>query len=207
MINSLLLCILFMDMLDRRFPNEFRNYFINLSYNCLYIYSKLQIFMKKFEMYKPVTDKSYCWLLIKNKEILESRKSPPSTDDYDFFITYDINDANKYRTICYQSEQDKQNEVDPADIKFLAIDFRVGEKKYKIELKTEEFNYYLVRNKFTKDFFMFYLKYHLKITDEMDENQKFFIDIIDHNVNVIEFEITDKSNITLDKNDYKLDII
>ena len=43
LINLFIICGLFLDMLERRFPTEFKNFMISASYNSIYYFSKLQI--------------------------------------------------------------------------------------------------------------------------------------------------------------------
>ena len=95
-----------------------------------------------------------------------------------------------------------------SDIKFFLMKIKVGDGEERtINLKTHEFNYYLVGNKFTKQFFIFYLKYHLQINDEINNTDKISVKIIDHNINEIDVDFTDKNeSIILEKTGYKLSI-
>ena len=47
-LNKFLIGILFIDMIERRFPDEFKNFMVSLSYNVIYIYSKAQILFMKY---------------------------------------------------------------------------------------------------------------------------------------------------------------
>jgi hypothetical protein len=72
-------------------------------------------------------------------------------------------------------------------------------------LKTEEFNFYMIGNRFTKQFFIYYLTQILKISEEIKDDDKFSLKIIDHDVNTIELDFTEKNeNIILEKTGYKL---
>jgi hypothetical protein len=44
LLNSLLIGVLYADLLERRFPNEFRNIMTNVTFNTIYLYSKAQIY-------------------------------------------------------------------------------------------------------------------------------------------------------------------
>jgi hypothetical protein len=92
-----------------------------------------------------------------------------------------------------------------SDIKFILIEIKIGESEpHKIDLKTDKFNYYLVGNKFTKSFFIFYLKHYLKV-DNITSDTQMRLKIIDDDLNIIEIDFTDKNeSITLEKNGYKL---
>jgi hypothetical protein len=93
-----------------------------------------------------------------------------------------------------------------SDIKFLLIELKFGENNaHKIDLKTNEYNFYMVGNSFTKQFFIYYLKQILKSTEEIKEDCKFNLKFIDHDVNTVELDFTDKNeNIILEKTGYKL---
>ena len=87
----------------------------------------------------------------------------------------------------------------------MLIEIKIGESEpHKIDLKTDKFNYYLVGNKFTKSFFIFYLKNYLEV-DDIKSDTQMTLKIIDHDVNRIEINFTDKNeSILLEKNGYKL---
>ena len=72
-------------------------------------------------------------------------------------------------------------------------------------MKTDEFNFYLVGNSFTKQFFIYYLKQIVKSTEEIKDDDKINLKFIDHDVNTIDLDFTDKNeNIILEKTGYKL---
>jgi hypothetical protein len=93
-----------------------------------------------------------------------------------------------------------------SDVKFLLIELKVGENNsHKIDLKKDEFNFYLVGNSFTKQFFIYYLKQIVKSTEEIKDEDKINIKFIDQDVNTIELDFTDKNeSILLEKTGYKL---
>jgi hypothetical protein len=63
----------------------------------------------------------------------------------------------------------------------------------------------VVGNSFNKQFFIYYLKEILKISEEIKDDDKFNLKILDHNVNTIEIDFTDQNeNIILEKTGYKL---
>jgi hypothetical protein len=82
----------------------------------------------------------------------------------------------------------------------------IGENKYKIDLKTDTYNFYLVGNEFKEKFFIYYLQQHLKINQLIDyTHDKLTLKILDHNVNALTIEFTDKlESIVLEKNGYKI---
>ena len=80
----------------------------------------------------------------------------------------------------------------------------VGEKTYKINLKSdiENYNYYLVDNIINKKFLIYYL-IEFYNEDFNKSTDKFILKLIDHNVNICEIDITDNSNyIQIKKDSY-----
>ena len=45
LLNSILTCVLIADVIERRFPSEFQSFVVEISYNCIYLFSKFQIFL------------------------------------------------------------------------------------------------------------------------------------------------------------------
>jgi hypothetical protein len=124
---------------------------------------------------------------------------------------------NKYDTIKDDTIKDNSikniddiliDEKDKSNIHFLLIEFKVGDTNcIKIDLKTEYYNYYIVGNKFTKEFFIFYINEYLKFDADIKDTDKCSLRLIDHDVNKIELDFTDKNeSILLEKNGYKLSI-
>ena len=77
-LNSLLIGLLFIDMLERRCPDEFKNCMINLSYNMVYIYSKAQILFIRFNTnINKFIDNNESLLKIKNNvnSLMECKSS------------------------------------------------------------------------------------------------------------------------------------
>lgn len=211
--NSLMVCILFVDMVERRFPDYFKDLILKVSYNCIYYFSKLQIILIKVKkvfinlinsnetLLKLINDINKLKFYFHNEELKENNVD--YCHGYNFYIYNYVNNNFVNRGIYFNDNIIPSNEV--SEIKFILIEFNIGDKSYKIDLKTDVFNYYLVGNKFTKDFFIYYVKKHINVNETMDDNQKCSVKIIDHNVNTIEIQFTEKNeNIILEKNDYKI---
>jgi hypothetical protein len=218
-LNTLFIGVLFLDFLDRRFPNEFRSFVLNLSFNGIYFFGVLQLFLLK--------TKNKLSILIESNETLLKLKNEinklqvyfynnnnldndfdeimiENCDGYDFYIQ-NFKTVNKIinKQICFVDSNNPINE--PCEIKFILIEFNCGDKLYKIDLKTDVFNYYLVGNKFTKDFFIYYIKNHLNNDVTFDKDEKYTIELLDHNINKVEIEFNDKDcGFILEKNDYKI---
>jgi hypothetical protein len=214
--------ILLGDFFEKKNQNEFKlvkdfmiNLLVNTTYNCIYYYSKLQIFL--------IQAKNQINLFIEaNPNLLKIKKfineliyyfyNPENNVEhchgYGFCIyNYNNNNNNIVNKVIYYNDTNnviQLNEI--SDIKFLLIEFNLGDKSYKIDLKTDVFNYYLVGNKFTKEFFIYYVKKYININENIDinNNEKTFVKIIDHNVNQVKVEFLLDESILLEKNNYRI---
>jgi hypothetical protein len=230
-LNKFLIGMLFIDMIERRFPEELKNFMVSLSYNVIYIYSKAQIlFMKYNKKINEFIESNPSLLKIKNdfNLLIQSTKYRVNklefikngnlienkSTDYDFAIYSDL----KINTICenkkiFQNNEQLTEDYEISNIQFMLIELLVGEKKtFKITLKNEKYNFYIVENMLSKDFFTYYLKNihddKFDLTEESIKEDKITIKIIDHDVNKIEFDLTDKNEyIIIEKTSYKLNII
>jgi hypothetical protein len=230
-LNKFLFGMLFIDMIERRFPDEFKNFMVSLSYNVIYTYSKAQIlFMKYNKKINVIIESNPSLLKIKNdfNLLIESKKHrvvklefikngnliENKPNDYDFAIYSDL----KINTICenkkiFQNNQQLTEDYEISNIQFMLIELLVGEKKtFKITLKNEKYNFYVVGNMLSRDFFTYYLKNihedKFDLSEESIKEDKINIKIIDHDVNKLEFELTNKNeHIIIEKTSYKLNIV
>lgn len=226
LLDSILKCILIADVIERRFPNEFRNCIVETSYNLIYLYSKFEMFLSKTNcklkkiieenptlsklkqdfdlLMRP--EKSLMFEWVKNGQLCDIISTDNNDLDFDFILFSWLNDTKKYinKKIIYDKNEGTSLSEE-SEIKFILVELKIGDIIHKVDLKTNEFNYYLVGNKFTKHFFTFYLKQYLKITQEIKDDDKITLKIIDHDVNTVELYFTDKNEyILLEKNGYKL---
>ena len=130
-----------------------------------------------------------------------------SDNDFDFMIYSWLDNTKSYinkKLIHDSNEPLSFSEV--SDIKFFLVEFKIGENSsHIIDLKTNEFNFYIVGNNCNKHFFLYYLKQFLKIGEEIKDDDKFTLKIIDNNVNTVELYFTEKNeSVLLEKNGYKL---
>jgi hypothetical protein len=235
LLNSFFIGVLFVDMLERRFPTKFQNFIIRVSYNSIYYFSKLQIFFghikrhvdifieknpsllkikRKFEalILKPKCQKVTRYF-VKNSKLYHTSDKNSAEPDFIILSCLSIDKKCMNKKIIYNTDGNMNN-IDnvlideTSHINFLLIEFKVRDNQtHKIDLKTEHYNYYIVGNKFTKDFFIFYLNEYLKIDTDIKDTDKCSLRLIDHDVNKIEIDFTDKNeSILLEKNGYKLSI-
>jgi len=211
------------DYLKSRYPKKYEMFIISFSYNLIYVYSKAQIFyMNIVKTVNKKIEETPKLLKLKNDlDLLLNKKNGTvimiecikngilsdnlSTTECDFALYSRLDDSNKCLNKKIVYDLDESIDVyEVSDIKFLLVELKNGVETYKIDLKTDEYNFYIVGNKFTKQFFQYYLTEILKITESDD---KFSLHIIDHLVNKVELDFSDKNDhILLEKTGYKLSI-
>ena len=215
-LNSILIGILFVEMLERRFPEQFQRYMINLSYYCIYSYSKCQIWVNQYIMLNPIVVNAinmvtqtnnkkcaYTFVTIEHQNVICS-SDLKLLDQSTFVVATNYDHSPPSKKIAYKDNYNNA-EYEKSNTRFILIEFTVGEKTYKIDLLTEQFNYYIVGNVFSKDFFMFYVQCHMQEQCQCAHNDKCWVKLIDNDVNILNVDFTDKLEmIELNKNGYKI---
>ena len=222
------LALLLNDYLKRNYPDKYQEMIVSISYNLIYLYSKAQIlYANLIKVLNKKIEENPNLLKLKNDfDLLMKPKSGIVTmieyvrdgnpaniisdkgdDECDFMIYSWLDDTKTCvnKKLMYDLKEHLSfSEV--SDIKFLLVELKIGENSsHKINLKTDEFNFYMVGNRFTKQFFAYYFKQILKNNEEIKDDDIFNIKIIDHEVNTVELDFTDKNeSILLEKNGYKL---
>ena len=224
-----ILAILLNDYLKRIYPDKYQELIVSISYNLIYLYSKAQIlYMNLIRVVNKKIEENPNLLKLRNDlDLLLKPKSGIITMlDYikngnSVNITSDITSDTECDFMVYSWLDNTKNCVnkklvydlkeplsfsEASDIKFLLIELKVGENNsHKIDLKTDEFNFYMVGNSFAKQFFIYYLKQIVKSSEEIKDDDKINLKFIDHDVNTIDLDFTDKNeNIILEKTGYKL---
>ena len=220
-----ILAILLNDYLKRNYPDKYQELIVSISYNLIYLYSKAQIlYMNLIRVVNKKIEENPNLLKLRNDldlllkpksgiitmlDYIKNGNSVDITSDTECdFMVYSWLDNTKNcvnKKLVYDLK-DPLSFSEASDIKFLLIELKVGENNsHKIDLKTDEFNFYLVGNSFTKQFFIYYLKQIVKSTEEIKDDDKINLKFIDHDVNTIDLDFTDKNeNIILEKTGYKL---
>ena len=199
---------------------------ITLGYNIIYYYSSYQICLNKFK----VITKPYISFILKNTNLINDPTPQKIVSIYkdgkelEKFIYY----SNKFEESKYMNEENQYDllimsdkncettcvnkihytciplspEYTQSNLKFISMLITHNNNKtHQIELKTENYNHYIVNNILNKYFFMYYLINILNIEINND-NFDYKISLIDHNVNVI--ELTPKDYIIIKENDYEI---
>ena len=223
---SVLICIA-NDYCTRTYPQEYENFLFSVSYNLIYLFSKCQIlanktcskiqvlinknpYLKQISdvVYKKNIEQNLIYKIDKNGEIVNNYSGEKF--EYDNKCIYILADNEKKTdTGCVNMEILQKHPMltnyELSNIKFMLLEIKVNDAAYKLDLKTDKYNYYVVGNVFDKQFFIYFLKnYHLHnfTNDEIDQITKLDIKIIDQNVNIKEIEITDTRFITIKKDEY-----
>ena len=220
-----ILAILLNDYLKRNYPDKYQELIVSISYNLIYLYSKAQIlYMNLIRVVNKKIEENPNLLKLRNDldlllkpksgiitmlDYIKNGNSVNITSDTECdFMVYSWLDNTKNcvnKKLVYDLK-DPLSFSEASDIKFLLIELKVGENNsHKIDLKTNEFNFYMVGNSFAKQFFIYYLKQIVKTTEEIKDDDKINLKFIDHDVNTIDLDFTDKNeNIILEKTGYKL---
>ena len=231
--KTIMFFVLVNDYLKRTYPETYFNCFITCSYNLIYTYSKLQICYNKIkyklkeyifsnQQIKTFIDNIYKSENLQEIEYINNGKVITKYNKNDtiinvvkegtpFYIFSDLNNYNLNKNIKINKKIIQNTEIttdyEVSNVYFLLVEIILGDNKYKINLKNETYNYYLVDNILDKKFFTYYLMNYEKINlsyDYIYNNDKFIVKIIDNNVNIKEVDMTNNLNyITLKKNDYK----
>lgn len=229
-IKAWVLTVLMNDFLKRHYPNTYKNSLIMISYKLIYIYSKGQIMYnnvvlkintiiesnsqvkkivnnlykqknKQNEIYQIKNDSIHIKYYTDNSEIYFE---PDENSIYLFSDNETVNDNQCVNRVISHSQPIKTN-YEVSNIQFILVEVKINETYYKINLKTEKFNYYIVDNILDLKFFKYYL-YNYKISNLTNEDRiklnKLNVKIIDNAVTVRDIEISDDKFIIIKKDDY-----
>jgi len=113
--------------------------------------------------------------------------------------------VNKCVNQVIMHSQPFSGKYEVSNIQFMLVEVKINDAAYKINLKTDEFNYYIVDNILDLNFFKYYL-YNYQIgnlkSEDREKIDKLTVQIIDHNINKREFEISKDKFIIIKKDDY-----
>jgi hypothetical protein len=158
---------------------------------------------------------------IKNNKIVKIDKKETVLDiSFDFIIYTDYSKINNkyfnfnnnlyytslnncFNKIIYYKNPDNYNyNYEISQFKFILLELLINKYLYKIELKTDDYNFYIVNNVLDKNFFMYYLVNFLKYNEEKND-EILLLKIIDQNVKIFEIDL-EKQFISINKTDYNI---
>ena len=222
--------VLLNDYLQRTFPEKYSNCLIVTSLKAIHIFSKYQIITTKLciqikDVLKSNTYIKKIFDKINSKdirnEICQVKKNSIhlkyfskdissihfEEDGNCFYIFSDCTGAvdKCVNKVLLYSQPFSSTGYEVSNIKFILLELKINDKTYKIDLKNDESNYYIVNNIFDMNFFIYYLKNYqvCPLTDEdVTRIEKFDIKLIDQDANIRELEITNKKFILIKKDEY-----
>jgi len=220
---------------QEKYPTEYNNFIVNVSYTFIHFFSQVQLFGMKCK------NKINMWLDSNNylKNIIDNlHNSDSETEENEITVTQFTNGniiMKKYVKEHQNNFEVKENclyifdnfekghsiisrsQVFPEDyevsnIKFLMVELNVCDKKLKIDLMSEDENYYIVQNVLDKDFFFYYMITHshdypdLNIVEDLKKSliENATVKIIDDNANIVEIDFSKNQSIVILKDTYTI---
>jgi hypothetical protein len=229
------LLVLLDDYLKRNHLQKYEAFLVSTSYNAINLYSKGQLILNKvFANLKTFIDSSPRLKKIID-DIYSKEKLPEikhikngeqislyNKDDQDFFDNFTecesdfllFSDYSNVReNICVNKKiiinKPFTFDYELTNFSFLLIEFVIGEKIYKINLKDRTYNFYVVDNIFDINFFIYYLTTHYpeKISKndiDITQSEICVVKIVDHNVKTRSLDMKKNGSIKLSKDGYVL---
>lgn len=205
------------------YPENFERFKINIVYNLIYYYSKIQITVKNIKNYLTENVNNILYYIYANDNndyLIEvvfegniiDKISKNNIDNllninFDFILYSEIIDNLIHKRIIYSENLDINNEklfvCEPSEIKFVLSEISLGNKTISVDFKINNNNYYVCDNIFTNKFIIYFLNeyYSEHITDvSPNEIMNYKIEILDHNVNKETFDF--KNDIKINKTSY-----
>ena len=229
-IHTGLFVILLNDYFKRAYPEKYNDILLNVSLKAIHLFSECQLIaLKSYNQTKEFVDSNpflkKIYDEVYKKEIFNEICQVKKREIYVKHITKNISDIHfeeKEENNCFFIFSDNKNAVNKcvnrvflysqpfattnyevSNVKFMLLEVKINDNAYKIDLKNEHSNYYIVNNIFDKNFFIYYLNNYQVYSDEALTNiEKFDVKLIDQDVNIRELEITDKKFILIKKDEY-----
>lgn len=189
------------------YPEYYEKIIILILYNCVFYYSKIQIyfmklnFIKSYFLIKPydiefIQNGQIVYKTYKSKLKLITEKEIPSFD----FIIYSDNQLYNdipVNKIIYYSIPNDFNYI-KTNFKFIVIQLLHQNITNNIVLSNNKYNYYIVNNLINDKFLLYFLNNvdNYNITKLTDYN----LQIMDHNIN--QFSLSPSDTLLFNKEDY-----
>jgi len=186
--------------LRAKYPIEYENFLLSCAHQLVRWYSIGQIAFNKvrhrLETWRPIVHSSlYIHNSVENDatveyitegEIFHSEKLNTyiitlglEQFNYDFAIV-SHSDGRK-RIIKHMQNWD--NSFDKSEVQFVLIEALYKDKRIKLDLKTDDYNFYLINNRIDDKFMYYFLKNYQKIEDlTKDDMKNMVITVLDQNV-------------------------
>lgn len=224
--QNIFLIYIFLDYLKRNYPNIFNYFFIHIYINYIYIYSNIELFIKKnktvlscIQTYKLIFDKKSDNTLIMNicqYNINSGIYIEPYYNEKDvYFNTYNFKEIiyilidNEKKNNVVSIYPDIKMSYKISKFKFILFELKIENKWYKLDFKTENYNYYIENNIINFVFLLYFLNNHFILYKtnnnlNLNKNEKINIKFLDHNMEQKEMDISHNQYIIIRENDYKI---
>lgn len=200
--TSLVIALIYYSINNELILHFLFNFLYNISYNSIYYCSKLQLsfmktqnvvttyvksvpFLNNFLTY--INYKKCTFTSINDKLIICNKFNESHNLDYKIIININFGKILDWEYDYYESIEHKQ-----ANYKFIMTEIIIDDRKFLIYFTTDKYNYLIVNNNIDKYFIDYFLKTHyndfykeLNVTSIIE---KYTIRIVDHNVNIVEFD-------------------
>lgn len=206
-----------MDYIDNT-ASQFKPFLLRVCFKALHLYSICEIKYNKFCQYlvpiiKPYS-KYFCHLLRFKEDDEEWSEEDKNVKKHDINVLklFDANGSiikelfvigkiTFNEPLNYSYDKLTNGEIKPSIIKFMMVELEYDNNKYMIELKTNDFNFYIENNILDKAFFAFYMKYilHVEINDDTFDYKIF---LLDNNISM--FTLNKEQSIIIGKNSYDI---
>ena len=227
--------LLLNDYVKRTYPEKYESLLVEIPLKLIYLYSNCQIIYGKLQrkanefidnnpqvkkvindIYKLGGTEALEIEYIINGEVFAKYNRNPTLSDVTvhedaMFIFSDLT-TNEQRVNKKILQSDINFNYKISNIQFILLELKLvfksggsNENTYKIVLKTEEYNYYIVNNILDSKFFKYYLRkyYSDMVTSETLANvEKINVKLIDQDVNIKTFDLTEENGIILKENEY-----
>jgi len=195
--------------------NKFKSIGIKLIYNIIYFYSACQIKCNQTYAYllpyfKGKTNDTSNELLIEQYDMDTNKLVENETDDdihnkLTIISKTNTNTVTNKRVI-YEIELAavKEVEFDVSEITFIALYLNYNDVRYNINLKSDNFNYYLVGNAIDKKFIQYYINTVLNLNFSYLDSKisTYQLELMDHDVKIV--YLTLDQSIIIEKNGYRI---
>jgi hypothetical protein len=202
--------------------NKFKSVGIKLIYNIIYFYSACQIKCNQtytflLPYFKSETKDTNNELMIEQYEMDTNKLVETESDDIHNKLTI-ISKTNintntntntnivKNKRVVYEIELAlaKEVEFDVSEITFIALYLNYNDARYNINLKSDNFNYYLVGNAIDKRFVQYYINTVLNVKfSYLDSKMSTYqLELMDHDVKMV--SLNADQSIIIEKNGYHI---
>jgi hypothetical protein len=180
----------------KKYNNLMLNSIFYVMYKLIYVFSFLQIkCIKMYNIINPLITvvfvkegDSICNAYISNKEYKYYKNGKQLLDNFNSEIDLAIvKDIKNGLCLLVNGSEGIEPCIEESKVTFISVTLVYNGEKYKINLKTPEYNFYVIGNRIDKAFIQYYLTNILQIDVDLKEEKNFeyFLEIMDNDVNFV----------------------